>query len=344
MDRLRALEYFIAAAEQRSFSAAARLHGVSVPAIAKLVGALEGHLGARLFDRSTHGLALTAVGERYLEECRPALERLAQAEEVASSSTRQATGTVVLRAPHLLSRLVIVPALQRLHATWPSLQVDLRALDRLQVTNADGAGVDLLFALGLAEAVDLVQRPLARTRLLVCATPDHWERQGRPKEPADLRHHECLLVRSPEGTVIDLWTYHRGTERQDVAVRGFLVSESRDAVLEAVLNGQGIGRFADIAIWPHLKSGRLEPVLLDWSPGDSPTLSVLHRPQALRQARTRAVLDLVAATIRDVEAQCRARFAVGVGEGHPGWYAGRPGRVSAGRRAAAREDAARESP
>lgn len=331
MDKLRALHYFVAAAEHRSFSGAARHHDVSVPAVVKLIAALERDLGIRLFDRSTQGLTLTAAGEAYLDDCRAILERLAVADEAASASSRKAAGTVVVRAPHLLSRLVLVPALQRLHATHPAVQVELRPLERLQVTNADGAGIDLLFALGLAEAVDLVQRPLARTRLLVCASAAYWQRHGRPTQPEALAAHQCLQVRSPEGTVIDYWHYRRGSEERKVAVRGFLVSESRDLVLEAVLQGQGISRFADLSIWPHLHSGSLEPVLLDWSPTDSPELSVLYRSQALRTPRTRAVLDAFVAAVHEVEAACRMRYAAVPQVRSPQWYSARPGRVSAGR-------------
>ena len=63
MDKLRALEYFVAAAEARSLSGAARQLNVSVPAIAKLINGLERRLGVRLFERTAQGLALTANGE-----------------------------------------------------------------------------------------------------------------------------------------------------------------------------------------------------------------------------------------------------------------------------------------
>ena len=74
LDRLRALEYFVAAAQGGSFSAAARSYEVTVPAVMKSIAALESSLGARLFDRSTHGLVLTSVGESFLDDCRPALD------------------------------------------------------------------------------------------------------------------------------------------------------------------------------------------------------------------------------------------------------------------------------
>ena len=81
MDKLRALQYFIAAAEERSLSGAARRLDISVPAVSKLISSLENTLGTSLFDRTVHGLTLTSGGEIYLEACQPLLDQLATADE-----------------------------------------------------------------------------------------------------------------------------------------------------------------------------------------------------------------------------------------------------------------------
>ena len=73
----------VAAAEEGSFSAAARRFDVSVPAVTKLVSALERELGVKLLDRSTQGLSLTARGAQYLENCTPLLAQLADADRGA---------------------------------------------------------------------------------------------------------------------------------------------------------------------------------------------------------------------------------------------------------------------
>jgi DNA-binding transcriptional LysR family regulator len=58
MDKLRALTYFVACAEEGSFAGASRKLEVSGPAIHKLVALLEASVGIRLFERSVRGLAL----------------------------------------------------------------------------------------------------------------------------------------------------------------------------------------------------------------------------------------------------------------------------------------------
>ena len=101
---LRSLHYFAAAAETSSFSAASRRFGVSVAAVAKLIGNLEQELGTRLFERHAQGLVLTAAGSTYLDACLPALEQLAAADEQASA----ATSSMVAFATVLTSRLIFI--------------------------------------------------------------------------------------------------------------------------------------------------------------------------------------------------------------------------------------------
>jgi DNA-binding transcriptional LysR family regulator len=107
MDRFRALEYFVAAADSGSLSGAARKLEVTIPAALKVINALERRLGTTLFDRSSQGITLTADGARYLESCRPLLEQLADADEAVGGAAGRPRGTVVLgtqaftqRQPH----------------------------------------------------------------------------------------------------------------------------------------------------------------------------------------------------------------------------------------------------
>jgi len=163
MDKLRALQYFIAAAEEGSFSAAARRFELSVPAVTKLVGALERELGVRLLERSTRGLALTPQGAAYREACAPLLAQLAEADRAAAGPVR--ARTLVVGAPALLARALLIPALPGYRDKHPHVQIELRTVDQLTVTDAEARGFDVLIALGWPGALDLVKRPLAQSRL-----------------------------------------------------------------------------------------------------------------------------------------------------------------------------------
>lgn len=328
MDKLRASLYFVAAAEDGSFSAAARRLDVSVPAVTKLVSALERELGVKLLDRSTQGLTLTARGEQYMESCKPLMTQLDEADRALAAPGERAARTLVVGAPPLLSRSMLVPALAEWHDRHPNVHIELRTVDFLTVKDTATRGIDVLVALGWPGSVDLVQRPLAQSRLIICASPAYWRRHRMPVRPSDLTNHVCPLVRSPEGTVLDLWRHSRDGVVEEVAVSGWLTCASRDDVLQAVLLGQGVGRFADLSVWPLVRDGLLQPVLLDWDSSDSPPFSALIRPESKRDAVVQDLVGFLSDLLRPIEKMCSDAFGARPSAIRPRWYASRPGRAS----------------
>jgi DNA-binding transcriptional LysR family regulator len=332
MDKLRALQYFVAAAEEGSFSAAARRFDVSVPAVAKLVSSLERDLGVKLLDRSTQGLALTVRGAQYLESCAPLIAQLADADRALAAPGTRRMRTLVVGAPPLFSRALLVPALSTWHERHSHVHIELRTMDFLTVKDAAVRGVDVVVALGWPGSVDLVQRPLAQSRLIICASPAYWRRHGEPVRPSELANHACPLVRTPEGTVLDLWRCTREGVVEEVAVGGWLTCASRDDALQAVLLGQGVGRFADLSVWPFVRDGLLQPVLVDWESSDSPPFSALIHPESKRDTVVQDFVRFLADLLRPIEAQCSEAFGARPSAVRPRWYASRPGRASKSRR------------
>jgi LysR family transcriptional regulator, regulator for bpeEF and oprC len=291
LDKLRALEYFVASAEEGSFAGAGRRLGVSVPAVQKLINALESTLGVRLFERTSRGLALTASGQGYLDACHPLLVELAAVDEALSRSTERPTGTVVVGAHEQLVRHVLLPALPDFHARYPEIQVDVRIVNR--TSDVDSAIVDIFLLHGWPEEADLVHRRLGHTRTLIVATPEYWSRHGIPRHPSDLVRHTCMLMRNPHGTLIDLWEFERGEDKVAVTINGWLSSNGREVILDAVLSGQGVGRFTEVTTRAHLQTGRLVPVLSDWQVTGGPPVNLLYRTAQRRSARVRLFIDFV---------------------------------------------------
>ncbi|MFI5824283.1 LysR family transcriptional regulator [Streptomyces rishiriensis] len=72
----RPLRYFVAVAEELNFARAAQRLGISPPPLSRSIRALESELGAVLFERTTHSVALTPAGAVLLAEARFALDAL----------------------------------------------------------------------------------------------------------------------------------------------------------------------------------------------------------------------------------------------------------------------------
>lgn len=333
MDKLRALQYFVAAAEEESLSGAARRLEVSVTAVAKLVTALERTLGTQLFERTAQGLALTASGESYLETCRPLLDELAEADEVVAASTARLRGTIVVGTQHVLAYHCLLPALPAFHARHPEIRLDVRDFHRF--TDEQVRAADVFLVLGWVAAGDLVQRQIGQARTFVCASPAYWAVHGLPQRPTDLAQHTCLLIRSIQGTVMDLWQFKRGEEEESVTVNGWLVASNthRDLVVEAALAGEGVVRIPDIANRGLFESGRLVPALTDWESKFVPPVMLMYRPSCRRIPRVRAFMDFVADVFRELE---RSRGRRIVATSRPDWIKpgyGQASRTTARRRA-----------
>jgi LysR family transcriptional regulator, regulator for bpeEF and oprC len=315
MDKLRALQYFIAAAEQGSFAAAARRMEVSVPSVHKLVSALEADLGVALFDRSAQGIALTASGERYLESCLPLVNELAAADDALKRSSQRPSGTLVVGAHPQLAHHVLLPALPEFHARFPEIQIDLRVINR--IGDADTPMIDVFLVQGWPESPDLVHRQLGCTQVLIAASPDYLRATGVPQHPRDLAHCNCIPMRNPNGTLIDLWEFERGEESESVTVSGWLNSNAREAVLQAVLAGHGIGRFNALTTQDQVRAGRLVPVLGDWTALRGAPVNLLYRAAHRRTPRVKAFVDDLAARLRDFDATGGTVYA-----DRPQWHRG----------------------
>ena len=247
MDKFKAIQYFLAAAHTGSLSAAARQQGVTLQAVAKSIAALETHLGAALFQRSSKGLRLTPDGSQYAETCAPLLMQLQAADEGLRQGRQRPQGTLVVGGTPFFLQHCVVPALPTFHDNFPDLTVDLRTI--LHLDEAGGRDCDLLVLHGWFDASDWVRRELPLMPQVTVAAPTYWRRFGMPQHPRDLVHHNCLCYRNPYGKLLDLWRFRQGGQAsglsegiEQVIVRGWLHSNHRDNLLELALGGGGVMR------------------------------------------------------------------------------------------------------
>jgi DNA-binding transcriptional LysR family regulator len=306
MDKLRALQYFISAAEGASLSAGARQHGVSVAAVAKLINALEAQLGIRLLERRSNGITLTSAGQTFLEACQPALEQLAKAESQAQAATSRAQGTVVVGVQGVIAQEVLTAALPRFNSLYPDVQLDVRYF--LRMGDEQAQGLDCALVMGWPQQVEnFICRQLGATTFVIAASPGYWQAHGMPEHPSELEQHNCLCIRSNAGSVMDLWHFRRGDERMSVSARGWLIVDNthRDMVRDLAIAGVGVARLLDWHQLPgrEVPRGLLVPALVDWVVDEVPPVNLLYPPSARRVPRVRAFVDWVAQLFAEVEQQ-----------------------------------------
>jgi DNA-binding transcriptional LysR family regulator len=145
---LRQLAVFVAVAEEGSFTRAAdRLHVVQ-SAVSAGVRNLERELDARLFDRSTHKVALSDSGRALLPEARTTLAAAAAARDAIEAVRGAVRGTIVLgnlQAQGMRS-IDLAGVLAQFRSEHPGVEVQIRHGGSLEMaTKVRDGELDLAF-------------------------------------------------------------------------------------------------------------------------------------------------------------------------------------------------------
>ncbi|MNL23115.1 HTH-type transcriptional regulator DmlR [compost metagenome] len=234
-------------------------------------------------------MALTDIGQRYVERIAPALAQIKSAGEEASVGLDEPSGTLRINAPHGAAYLLLEPLFKQYAERYPKVRIDI--VSESNMVDIVAAGFDA--GIRLAESVpqDMIAVRLSDDiRMLVVATPEYLERHGIPEHPRDLLTHQSIGMRMAHGGLY-LWELERDGEKlqMDLPVR-FTFNEML-AIKQAVLMGLGIGFISEWFIQEELASGALVPVLMPWCPSFG-GLRLYYSGHRFVPARLRALIDL----------------------------------------------------
>lgn len=262
MDRLTAMEAFVAVAETGSFTRAALRMRISTPMMTLHIRRLEEHLAVRLFNRSTRRVDLTAEGRQFLSHARATLDAYATAERALRPGVGIA-GRVRLDAPASMGQAFIMPALPDFHRAHPHITLDLTLGDRGTFFRVDG--FDLVLRAGEVPVTGWHVRPLGTTRLICIASPDYIERHGAPTEPEGLSEHRCILYASVEAPGGNPWTLVNDGRKVRVRPPAAFTFNDGAAILSAARAGLGIAQTLEMLAREDIDAGRLVQILPDMS-------------------------------------------------------------------------------
>lgn len=288
MDTLRAMRIFVRTVELGSLSSAAREFGTTQPTVSKLLAQLERQVSARLFERSTRGLAATEQGQRFYLDARLVLEQFDAAVSGIQGMTGQASGFLRINAPVALGQFRINAMVQQFLAEHPAMEVELILNDRF--VNLVEEGVDVAFRLGGALPPDAIGRHLATVPRFLVAAPAYLERRGRPESPSDLAAHDFVRFAWTPGNSLVL--VREGEQVRIAAPSRFRVNNAL-AIREALLLGSGLGVCPEWLVGDLLDSGELVRVLEGWSAAHQ-DLYLLYPSRLYQPVRTKMFIDFVA--------------------------------------------------
>jgi DNA-binding transcriptional LysR family regulator len=258
---MRQLEYFVAVAEEQSFTRAAERVHISQSGVSAQIRQLERELGAELFDRSARAATLTVAGKAALEHARAAL--------AAAGAVGQAVGEVtgLIRGRLTIGMVIgctvtpLFEALAAFHAAHPGVELSLLEdnSDRLAAAVRDGA-VDLaLIGTTTATLDGLEALTIIEERLVAAVPPGHpLARGGRAVTLRELCEHAIVCM--PPGTGLRT-LFDQACAAQGLRPVVSLAASAADAIADLAVRGLGVAVLSE-SMAAHYRP-RLTGLLID---------------------------------------------------------------------------------
>lgn len=294
MDRLSAIEAFIAVVERGSFTAAAQALRLSRAMVSRHVQDLENRLGARLLYRTTRKVGLTEVGKVYYQRCVQLLADLVEADCVVGELQSEPRGLLRINAPMSFGTLHLAGAVADFAALHPQLSIDLTLNDR--VVDLIEEGYDVAVRIGRLADSSLIARRLAPCRMVVCASPHYIARHGQPGHPTDLARHNCLTYAYL--TPRDEWRFHGPEGEVAVRVSGTMSANNGEVLAAAARCGRGVAFEPSFIVGEDLERGRLVRLLPAYRPAE-PSINAVYPHARHLSAKVRSFVDFLAGRFGD---------------------------------------------
>ncbi|MFK3789898.1 LysR family transcriptional regulator [Pseudomonas piscis] len=259
------LQAFLAVAQEQSFTRAAARLGVTPSALSHTIRTLEERLGIRLLTRTTRNVAPTEAGERLMRSIAPLFEQLAAELEALGELRDTPSGTLRISCTDDQIELCVRPMLAGFLRQYPDITLEFYV--DYGFTNVVEERFDAGIRLGESISKDMIAVRIGPDwRLAVVGSPQYLASHRPPATPHELTRHECINIRHrPSGTIY-AWEFERDGQAFTVKADGQLVFNSIMHVLNAAVDGLGLGYVPEELVAPYLADGRLVKVLADWCP------------------------------------------------------------------------------
>ncbi|HLI22639.1 MAG TPA: LysR family transcriptional regulator [Stellaceae bacterium] len=284
------LSAFMAVAEQRNFTRAAKQIGISPATLSETIRHLEERLGVRLLNRTTRSVAPTEAGEKLLARLRPVIDDYEAAIESLNEFRDKPAGLLRLTVAPPAAQAVLAPLLAKFLAQYPDIKLEI---------SVDSANLDIVaqqFDAGI-RASDRIDRDMIAVKITdawrtaVVAAPAYLARRGTPKAPEELAAHNCIRIRLSSGALLP-WRFQRNGKGFDVAVTGSLILNETSLMAPAILGGVGLAQLPRAYVETAIASGKVTALLEEWQPSGAP-FAIYYPSRRQTPAALQALVDFL---------------------------------------------------
>lgn len=295
MNRYVEMQVFVRAAEDGSFSAAARNLGLTPSAVSKLIARTEDRLGVLLFRRSHRTVQLTQEGESFYHAAQAAIEAVETADAAVFSGSA-AQQTLRIRSMPIVGQTILAAKIAEFARQHPNLGIELQL--RIDPSHLLDDGMDVAIYVGHQKDSSLIAMPFSSTRWIICASPAYLAEHGSPAHPDDLAQHSCLNFISSISA--NTWTVRADDDpAKPLVIKSRILANQASVLIEFARAGLGIARLIEVQIADDLAQGRLVELFPDHQCHDEDPISVVYQSRRHLSSRVRAFVDFLRTSFPD---------------------------------------------
>lgn len=247
------LRYFVAVADEGSFSRAAAREHVAQPSLSQQIQKLEADMGQRLFDRLPRSVVVTEAGKCLLEYARKILVEIAEARRCLDELKRDVVGRLAVGAIPTIALYVLPALIGKFQRRYPKVIFEIfeDTTDRLALRLEDGT-LDVVLASTCGENPALERHSLGKEALLILLPEKHRLAKKKKIKWSDLESEKFLLlheVHCLSAQVGQLLADHH--LRPELAVRGAQLA----TIARMVAAGMGVTVVPQMMIESELVGG-----------------------------------------------------------------------------------------
>ncbi|THV11822.1 LysR family transcriptional regulator [Rhizobium rhizophilum] len=295
MGEVEAIRTFLTVADQSSFSAAARLLGMTPASVTRTISALEEQLGVQLLLRTTRKVSLTSAGAAYAARVAPLVEGLARATEETRDLQKVTAGSIRVSAPMSLGMKVLPTVLSQFSIIHPRTSVAIELSDRFVDIVEENYDLAIRIS-GPPTDKSTIWRKIRPVARLLVASPSFLAQNGTPKLPEDLATLECLSYHDQSKT--ETWELSRPGQTRTVDARGRFSINNGDFLCRLAVAGEGIALLPRFIVEDELRAGTLVEVLPGWTTPEI-WLTLYYPPYAQLPLRVATFSDFFEAFVKE---------------------------------------------
>lgn len=284
------METLVLTSELGSLASAARKLGISSAAVSKKLSKLEQTLGLQLLERSTRKVELTEAGVNYCNQCKRILEEVEIASALAAQVKAIPSGSLKIVSGRHFAASYVVPYLKEFLSKYPQIDLELELAERIPDLNSEG--IDVLIGMSVSAKGEVIQKKIATTSYVLCASPAYLKKYGTPQKPGDLKKHRYIThsMRKPDNELLF-------SNKEVIHLKPYLSMNDAQTMMKLALDSLGIVKLHHYVVKEMLAQGKLVEVLSSYMEAEIP-LYVAYPERRYVPSKTRCFIDFIVGKIK----------------------------------------------